>query len=55
MTSRKRRSHSPELKARVVLAAVQGDKMLAELAVTRPSQVWATAGRTSRCAAALSN
>ena len=30
--SRKRRTHSPALKARVALAAIQGEKTLAELA-----------------------
>ena len=30
--SRKRRSHSPALKAKVALAAVQGEKTIAELA-----------------------
>lgn len=29
---RKRRNHSPKLKAKVVLAAIRGDKTLAELA-----------------------
>ena len=32
MTKRKRRNHSPEFKAKVALAAVKGDKTLAELA-----------------------
>ena len=32
MTRRKRRNHSPEFKAKVAIAAVRGDKMLAELA-----------------------
>ena len=32
MTRRKRRNHSPELKAKVAIAALRGDKTLAELA-----------------------
>ena len=32
MTRRKRRNHSPEFKAKVAIAALKGDKMLAELA-----------------------
>lgn len=32
MTRRKRRNHSPEFKAKVAIAAVRGDKTLAELA-----------------------
>jgi transposase len=32
MTRRTRRNHSPALKAKVALAAIKGDKMLAELA-----------------------
>jgi putative transposase len=32
MTRRKRRNHSPELKAKVAIAALKGDKTLAELA-----------------------
>ncbi len=32
MTRRKRRNHSPTFKAQVVIAAVKGDKTLAELA-----------------------
>ena len=32
MTRRKRRNHSPELKAKVASAALKGDKTLAELA-----------------------
>ena len=32
MTRRKRRNHSPEFKAKVAIAAVKGDKTLAELA-----------------------
>lgn len=32
MTRRKRRNHSPEFKAKVAMAAVRGDKTLAELA-----------------------
>jgi transposase-like protein len=32
MTRRKRRIHSPEFKAKVVIAALKGDKTLAELA-----------------------
>jgi transposase len=31
MTRRKRRNHSPEFKAKVAIAAVKGDKTLAEL------------------------
>lgn len=32
MTRRKRRNHSPEFKAKVAIAAIRGDKTLAELA-----------------------
>ena len=32
MTRRKRRNHSPEFKAKVAIAALKGDKTLAELA-----------------------
>ena len=32
MTRRKRRNHSPELKAKVAIAALKGDKTLGELA-----------------------
>ena len=32
MTRRKRRNHSPEFKAKVAVAALKGDKTLAELA-----------------------
>ena len=32
MTRRKRRNHSPELKAKVAIAALKGDKTLAKLA-----------------------
>ena len=32
MSRRPRRNHSPEFKAKVALAAVKGDRMLAELA-----------------------
>ena len=32
MTKRKRRNHSPSFKAKVAMAAVRGDKTLAELA-----------------------
>ena len=32
MTRRKRRNHSPEFKAKVAMAAIRGDKTLAELA-----------------------
>ena len=36
MTRRPRRNHSPAFKAKVALAAVKGEKTLAELAVNRP-------------------
>ena len=32
MTRRKRRNHSPEFKAKVAIAALKGDKTLAEMA-----------------------
>jgi transposase-like protein len=32
MTRRKRRNHSPEFKAKVAIAAIKGDKTLAEIA-----------------------
>ena len=32
MTKRTRRNHTPAFKAKVALAAIKGDKMLAELA-----------------------
>lgn len=32
MTRRKRRNHSPEFKAKVAMAAIKGDKTLAEMA-----------------------
>lgn len=47
ITRRKRRNHSPELKAKVAVAAVKGDKTLAELAQqfdVHPNQItdWKT-------------
>ena len=47
MTRRKRRNHSPELKAKVAIAALKGDKTLAELAQqfdVHPTQItdWKT-------------
>ena len=42
MTRRKRRNHSPEFKAKVAIAALKGDKTLAELAQqfdVRPNQI----------------
>ena len=47
MTRRKRRNHSPEFKAKVAIAAVKGDKTLAELAQqfdVHPNQItqWKT-------------
>jgi len=42
MTRRKRRNHSPEFKAKVAMAAIRGDKTLAELAQpydVHPSQI----------------
>lgn len=47
MTRRKRRNHSPEFKAKVAIAALKGDKMLAELAQqfdVHPNQItdWKT-------------
>ena len=32
MTRRKRRNHSPEFKAKVAMAAIKGDRTLAEMA-----------------------
>ncbi len=32
MTRRKRRNHSPEFKAKVAIAAIKGDRVLAEMA-----------------------
>lgn len=47
MTRRKRRNHSPEFKAKVAIAALKGDKTLAELAQqfdVHPTQIteWKT-------------
>ena len=42
MTRRKRRNHSPEFKAKVAIAAVKGDKTLAELTAqfgVHPTQI----------------
>ena len=43
MTRRTRRNHTAAFKAKVALAAVKGDRKLAQLAeqITRPNQVWA--------------
>ena len=44
MMKRKRRNHLPAFKAKVALAALKGDKTLAELAEefdVHPNQVWA--------------
>lgn len=46
MTRRKRRNHSPEFKAKVAIAAVRGDKTLAELA--QQSDVHPNRSRTGR-------
>ena len=47
MTRRKRRNHSPEFKAKVAIAAIKGDKTLAEMAQqfdVHPNQItdWKT-------------
>ena len=47
MTRRKRRNHSPEFKAKVAMAAIKGDKTLAEMAQqfdVHPNQItdWKT-------------
>lgn len=47
MTRRKRRNHSPEFKAKVAIAALKGDKTLAEMAQlydVHPNQItdWKT-------------
>ena len=42
MTKRKRRNHSPSFKAKVALAAIRGDRTLAELAAqfdVHPNQI----------------
>ncbi|MGB4913070.1 MAG: transposase, partial [Candidatus Dechloromonas phosphoritropha] len=47
MARRKRRNHSPEFKAKVAMAAIKGDKTLAEMAQqfdVHPNQItdWKT-------------
>ena len=39
MSRRARRNHTPAFKAKVALAAVKGDRTLAQRAVRRPSQL----------------
>ena len=39
MSMRPRRNHTPAFKAKVALAAIKGEKTLAELAVTSPDVV----------------
>jgi len=46
MTRRKRRNYSPEFKAKVAMAAIRGDKTLAQLA--QQYDVHPTRSRTGR-------
>ena len=56
MTRRTRRNHSPALKARVALAAIKGDKTLAELAQqydVHPNQITSWKAQLVNAAAGL--
>lgn len=56
MTRRTRRNHSPALKAKVALAAIKGDKTLAELAQqydVHPNQITSWKGQLVNAAAGV--
>ncbi len=58
MTKRTRRNHSPAFKAKVALAAIEGEKTLAELAQTHdvhPNQITAWKAQLVEGAAGLFN